>query len=389
MSKNENIVVTGLGVISPYGNTFSEFWRGITSGKSNLQTVTNFQEAKWTNPKAVQIDLPSGYDVPLERILYLGVQAAKNALENWQGDLNSYEKIGFIVGSGLGLADQLNPKYADYQNGDFLSQLGNLVASQLGLNADVIYLSNACSAGSQAISFGMDLLALDEYDLVIAGGLDILSQVAYAGFLRLNSIDHDGCRPFDLDRKGIMVGEGAAFFVLEKAATAVKNNHEIHCNLAAASTTHDAFHIVQIKPDCKEIFRALDAALDDAKLAKDSVDLIVAHGTGTIINDKVEAYLINNYFGDQAEYIHITAPKSAMGHTGGASGAFSLLVSIGALQTGIIPPVINLKNIDPQCNLPLIATECKSARIDVAVINTFAFGGTNVILICQNWESKN
>ena len=235
----------------------------------------------------------------------------------------------------------------------------------------------------------MDLLDSQCFDLVIAGGIESLSLMALSGFLRLYSLDKNGCKPFDKDRKGIMVGEGAAFFILERTSEIISKRKNVYCILAGAGISNDAYNIVQIDPSGTEIKRAMDQAFDVSGLSKSDIDLIVAHGTGTTINDKVESKIINEYFKECLSSINVTTSKGATGHTGGSSGAFGLLTGIGALLTGCIPPILNLKNVDLDVKIPLIYGKYKKHKVEVVMVNAFAFGGTNIILICKKWNKDN
>ena len=385
---NHEILITGIGAVSPYGDTYQQFVDGIMRSGISKTPIRSFCNIGYPNPEGIQVVLPDFCNTPEERILFMGERAIRAAITDWAGDLNRYRRIGMVIGSGLGLTDQLYPGYGPDHDEHYLARLDQLLSARTGLNCESIYISNACSAGSQAISYGMDLLEADDFDLIIAGGLDGLSQSAYAGFLRLYSIDPGGCRPFDKDRKGITVGEGAAFFVLENETTALREGRTIYAGLAGAGITNDGYHIVQIKPDGQAIVAAMDQALAFAGLAKEAVDLIIAHGTGTPLNDKTEAQLISSYFQDNTSDFRVTAPKSAIGHTGGASGAFGLLTAVGAIQTGRIPPVYHLQNMDPDCSIPLAAGEAGNAEIRHVLVNTFAFGGTNVIIVCTKYDGE-
>ncbi len=317
----------------------------------------------------------------------MGVQAIRNCIADWGGSLSEHKRIALVAGSGLGLEDQLAPGFPREEHKDYLSTLAEKLKLETGMECEAIYIGNACSAGSHAISYGMDLLEEDCFDLVIAGGMDALSQMAYKGFLRLNAIDPEGCRPFDRDRKGIMVGEGAVFFMLQKSSACKWDRGRVYCALKGAGVTNDAYNVVQMKADGQQIIRAMEEALDASGLGRDEIDLVVAHGTGTILNDRNEAKIIHDFFDGQLEHVLVTAPKGAIGHTGGASGGFGLLTAIGSMLYGYVPPIYNLKNPDPDIRIPLV--EGKPARhcVKGAIVNAFAFGGTNVVLVCEKRDT--
>lgn len=385
--KADEILISGIGVISPFGKTPEEFWEGLVSKKKVEKVLDCFQSLGYENPPGIEIPYIEKLKIPEERILYMGGRAISSAIRDWGGNLSDFKRIGLIVGSGLGLSDQWLYEGNYSKDDNHLSSLAEKLAASANLECETIYIGNACCSGSQAISYGMDLLELGDFDLVIAGGIDILSQMAYAGFLRLHAIDYSGCKPFDINRKGIMVGEGAAFYVMHRQSQTNKNQ-KVYCSLTGTSVTSDAFHVVQMNQDGVEISRAITEALQEAGQAKGNIDLIVAHGTGTVLNDRVESKIINEFFGEDLSNLYVTSPKGAIGHTGGASGALGVLVAIGSIVSGIIPPILNLESIDPECKIPLVNDKFIEHNVDVAMVNAFAFGGTNVVIICEKYNTE-
>jgi len=382
-----DICIIGIGVVSVFGDTIEDYFDGINSSNNEITKITDKHILKDIQIPVFKTDFQSQSEEPEDRILTMGNKAMRAALKDRNFDnYPSAERICLIIGSGIGLTDQYYFDESKANEANYFCSLAYKLSEITELKCDVVYIGNACSAGSQAISYGMDLLKSKRYDLVIAGGIDIISQAAYAGFLRLNAIDLDGCKPFDIRRNGIAIGEGAVFYVLERRES-IRNQRKIYCSLPGAGVTCDAYHIVQINPDGKQVVRAMDEALSMSHLCKNDVDLIVAHGTGTIQNDKIESQIINQYFQNHANNIYVTAPKGAIGHTGGASGAFGVLVAIGVFKNNIIPPICNLEEQDPVCDV-LVSKCCIKHKAKLAMVNTFAFGGTNVIILCKNEEQS-
>ena len=384
---SHDVCVTGIGVVSAFGDTLKDFLKGINNSKSEFTYISDENILK--NNK---IPLKSARHVkdetPEDRILSMGRKAIRDALkERKSAWFPSNDRICLIIGSGMGLVDQYYYDGSNFDELDHFSSLAEKLSEMTELNCEAVYIGNACAAGSQAISYGIDLLKSEKYDLIIAGGIDILSQAAYAGFLRLNAIDLDGCKPFDKRRKGIAIGEGSVFYVLERRET-IDANSNIYCTLPGSGVTCDAYHIVQMNLDGKEAIRAIDQAFSFAGSEKKEVDLIVAHGTGTTQNDRIESQLINQYFGDHASNVYVTAPKGAIGHTGGASGAFGVLVAIGAIITGIIPPVCNFEEPDLECHVSIVVGNSVKHDVNLVMVNAFAFGGTNVVILCKKEESS-
>lgn len=386
MNRSDEVLITGLGLVSPFGNTFDEYFDGIKNKANVAQGVKAFKFDNLDHIPGVEIPGLPGYDDPKERILKMGETAIKNAILDWGENINEPIKIALVIGSGLGLEDQLVCCQEENIDESFLASLGEELKERVELKCEVFYIGNACAAGSHAISYGMDLLNEGCFDLVIAGGVDMLSKVAYAGFLRLNAIDLEGCRPFDKDRKGIMVGEGAVFFVLQKQSVHNKKIKKVYCSLTGSGITNDAYHVVQLKPDGQDIKRTMDEALKFSNMDKTEVDLVVAHGTGTILNDKTEAKVLREYFGEHINSLYVTAPKGAIGHTGGASGAFSILVAIGAILKEVVPPIFNLNNIDEELKITVVYPDFITCSVKAVMVNAFAFGGTNVVIICKKWD---
>jgi 3-oxoacyl-(acyl-carrier-protein) synthase len=383
---DHDVCISGVGIVSVFGDTLDDFIKGINNDKSESTYITDEHILKNIQIPVFKASFQTEFEDPESRILSMGKKAICDALKDRNSDhLPNINRICLIVGSGMGFVDQFYYDENKRSEPDYFGSLAEKLSEITELNCEAIYIGNACAAGSQAISYGMDLLKSNRYDLVIAGGIDILSQAAYAGFLRLNAIDSDGCKPFDRRRKGIAIGEGTVFYVLERR-NCIELNGNIYCSLPGSGVTCDAYHIVQMNPDGKEAIRAMDQALSFSGFEKKDVDLIVAHGTGTTQNDKIESQMINKYFEKHTNDMYVTAPKGAIGHTGGASGAFGVLVAIGAIITGIIPPVCNLEEPDPEYNVSLVSKCDFKYEVKLAMVNAFAFGGTNVVILCKQEE---
>lgn len=382
----DEIIISGLGIVTPYGNTLEDYFEGLLSKKKVEDVVDFYSSVKLDNPTGVKTNIPKDIKCPEEKILYMGEQAIKSALKDWDGNLKTVGRIALVYGSGLGLSDQLSDEYNTLDNTSYLSTLSEKLGKRIGLECEVIYIGNACAAGSQAISYAMDLLHCKCFDMVIAGGIDILSQMAYTGFLRLNAIDKSSCKPFDKNRKGIVVGEGAAFFILERSK--INRENKVYCSLAGAGITNDAYHVVQIDKSGTEIKRAMEQALGYAGLKKEIVDVVIAHGTGTLLNDRTESEIFREYFKEHLWKLAIMSPKGAIGHTGGASGAMGVLTAIGCIKNKCVPPVLNLVDKDLSCQIPVVYPNYKIHQCETVMVNAYAFGGTNVVIICKAWNGE-
>lgn len=373
-SLNGNIYITGIGVQSHWGNDPHTYWNRTANTKSDVREVDYYEMLGDIAKDKVRFSDLKKSKGALERILTLGEHSLKACIDDW-GNGEKSQRVALLVGSGLGLSDTPNMQTFDEK---ILSSLGQIIAESVQYPFNkVIYIGNACSAGSQAISYGMQLLMQDCYDVVIAGGIDAFSADASAGFMRLHAIDYEGCKPFDKYRKGIAIGEGACFFTLE-SKEGIAHNYGV---LKASNTTNDAFHVVQMNPNGEQIKRAILGVLTRASCEPEEIDLIVAHGTGTFINDRVEASVIKDIFNGH-DY-RVTSVKGKIGHTGGGSGTFGLLTAIGAMKTGMVPAIVNLRERDPDCNIITVEGRAEKYEVSIALINAFAFGGTNVCLLLQ------
>lgn len=357
---SDEIFVSGIGLKSKFGSTPDSFWNSLITcndhGERAICTDIISDELYQENYENYFIDMCT--DAIIRAANEAGV------------DLNDGHGC-VILGTGMGLADSF--LYEDKIEPDFMSSLDVKIKEKLHTNVSIIIIANACCSSAQAIAFGYDLLMSKEYTYVIAGGVEAYSYITQCGFQRLNAIDKNGCKPFDKDRKGIHIGDGAVFFTL----MSVSNKHS-YCKLLGHGNTNDAYHIVAPDPTGQYIKNAILTALNYSKIIPNEIDAVVTHGTGTKANDQVEAEALYELFGE----IDITAPKGKIGHIGGASGAFGILTAILMLQHQKIPPVVNLNEIDSSIKVNPVIHEGKKKRIRKLLVNCFGFGGTNTVLVC-------
>lgn len=350
-----DIYINGISVVSKHGTELDMYWRNLNTDGSVCSALP-YEKKNHNNPEAYFI-----------AICKEGIEAsARDAAVT----LNMADGC-IVVGTGMGLSDLF--LYRDNLPYHYLSQLKDKIASALGSDIPVILIANACCAGAQAIAYGFDLLRAGTYQYVIAGGAEVYSRITHDGFRRLYAVDETGCKPFDQNRKGIAMGEGAAFFVLQPS-----NASNPYCRLLGTSVTNDAYHIVAPAPEGLQIRRAVLQALEQAGLSKAEIDAVIAHGTGTPLNDRIEADVLYELFGE----IDVTAPKGKIGHTGGAAGAFGLLTAVCCLKYQQLPYIVNLKVVDDLVKIRPVTYEPKNKKIEHILVNAFAFGGTNTALIC-------
>lgn len=354
---NKHIFVNGVGISSKHGENISTFWNSLIK----KETVHN--------PNNDIFNFHQYFENYHQYFYDTCVRAIKKAAEDAHLSINNCKKGCIILGTGMGLGDSfLKESCVEYHT---TYQISTAVKKQLDYDGKVVVISNSCSSGAQAIAYACDLLQSGSYDYIIAGGVEVYSKIVYYGFQRLHALDPSGCKPFDKNRKGIHIGDGAAFFVL-----CVQPSNTTYCKILGRAVTNDAYHPVSIEPSGIQIAHAISLALQRADVSAKEVDAVVAHGTGTKANDTVEAQVLHRIFGK----IPVTAPKEKIGHTGGASGAFGLAEAICILRYQSVPPVLHCKEAEFQNELEFHGVQ--NRNITKVLVNTFAFGGTNVILLC-------
>jgi 3-oxoacyl-[acyl-carrier-protein] synthase II len=251
----------------------------------------------------------------------------------------------------------------------------------------VITIPTACAAGNHAIAYAFDVLRAGKAQVMLAGGADSFSRITYTGFSRLGAIAPELCQPFDLHRKGMIPGEGAAFLVLERLDHARNRSARIYAEVAGYGLSCDAHHMTAAHPQGDGGARAMELALNSAGAVPQQIDYISAHGTGTPTNDRLETIAIKRVFGDYARRVPISSIKSMLGHTMGAASAMEAAVCVLAIAEGHIPPTINLFNADPECDLDFVPLVARSHKVNVALNNAYAFGGNNSSVVFERCEA--
>lgn len=357
------VSITGIGISSRFGNSLEDYWSSLLSGKKPLEknSSNNFLYENATS------------DHSEKHFLNICITAALDALQD--AHFNKSDNVGcMILGTGMGISDVFLAEKRSKRTIPFQlkERLQKGLEEQTGMQWHIIVIANACCAGAQSIAYAYDLVHSGQYDFVVAGGIEIESKIMQNGFKRLNCIDEECCRPFDRYRKGIQVGEGAAFFVFQR------NGKNAYGEILGQAVTNDAYHIVSPRPEGKYIQNAIKLALERSNRKPEDIDAVVAHGTGTKQNDAIEAQVLARFF----EKAYVTAPKSVIGHTGGASGAFGLLTALGMLRHQEIPPIHHLEYLDDNVNIQVVQNEPRKNIIRTVLVNCFAFGGTNTVLLC-------
>ena len=408
------VVVTGMGAITPLGNSPEEFWQGCLEGRSGIGALTLFDASGYPSRIAGEV---KGFDPQdhmerrdarrMARFSQFAMAATRQALEQAELNLEREERsrVGVLLGNGIGgLGDSQEAVHTIRDKGGmridpFLlpKMLPNMAAAQLSLHFGIKGYSNtvitACAAGTQAMGDSLDLIRAGRADVVISGGSEAaLCELGLCGFavMRALSTRNDGpekaSRPFDAGRDGFVAAEGAAIFVLESLEHARRRDAPILAELAGYGACNDAYHLVAPCADGEGAVRAMRWALEDAGVAADEVDYINAHGTSTKMNDAAETLAIKKTFGELAYRVPISATKSMVGHSFGAAGALESVACIQSIGTGLIHPTINHEHPDPECDLDYVPNEPRRADVRVVLKNSFGFGGQNVCLVFKRLE---
>ena len=406
-------VVTGLGCITPIGQNVDDFWSSMTSGKSGVRRITLFDASDQDCQIAAEVKdwEPTQYMEHkvarrAARFSQFAIAAAKQAVEH--ADLtiddSNRDDLAIVMNTGGGGVDVIAAGQTDYlQKGP--SRVGPFtvpamapnmasaqVAMNLGIRGPTITSVAACAAGIFAFVDAKRLLDLDETEVVIAGGAEaniIAISIAAMANMRALSTRNDepekACRPFDGERDGFVYGEGSAAMVIESLEHAQKRGATIYAELAGGAVTSDAYHITAPDPSGEMAAAAISRALKHSSLAPEEVDCVVAHGTGTPLNDAAETQAIKKALGEHAYGVAITGPKSMVGHQLGAAGAVSALTGVLAIRNGVVPPTINLETPDPDCDLDYVPLKARTMPVRVAIANGFGFGGQNGVVAFKEY----
>ncbi|MHB8917903.1 MAG: beta-ketoacyl-ACP synthase II [Desulfocucumaceae bacterium] len=407
------VVVTGMSVVSPLGVDLESFWSNIVAGKSGVGPITRFDATGYSTRIAAEVKdfAPENYmdrkeARRMDRFTQFGVAATKIALEHAAIDMNSVDRdrVGVILGSGIGGLETLEEQHKVLLNKGsgrvsplFIPMMiANMGPAQIaiinGFRGCNLITTSACASSNNAICDSYRLLQRGQADVIIAGGTEApITPMAVAGFCSMkamstrNDFPEGASRPFDSERDGFVIGEGAGFLVLETLEHAQKRGATIYGEVVGYGSSCDAYHITAPDPEGRGAAMSMKHAMEDAGLAPEDVDYINAHGTATQLGDKLETLAIKNVFGQYAYRLAVGSTKSMTGHLLGAAGGLEAVVCLMAMQRGVIPPTINLKSPDPECDLDYIPNQARNAVVNVAVSNSFGFGGHNVTLIFKKF----
>lgn len=403
------VVVTGLGLVTPVGVGVAQSWDNLVKGVSGIGRVTRLDPAAYASQVAGEV---KDFDVTrylsakearkMDLFIHYGLAAAVEAIEDSGLKITPEiaERVGVSVGSGIGGLPGIERGYEDYLRGGprkispffipscIVNMVSGHVSIMYGAKGPNLAMATACSTGAHAIGDASRLIAFGDADVMIAGGSEAaISPLGLGGFsaARALSTRNDeperASRPWDKDRDGFVLGEGAGVLVLEEREFALARGARIYAELAGFGMSGDAYHMTQPAPEGEGAARCMRAALKNAGMAPEQVDYINAHGTSTPLGDVQETQAMKSVFGEHAYKLAVSSTKSMIGHLLGAAGGVEAAISVLALHHGVIPPTINLDNPDEGCDLDYVPHEARRRPIRVAMSNSFGFGGTNGTLI--------
>jgi len=408
------VVITGMGVITPLGSDLNVFWQNLLAGKSGIGPVTRFDvtnfdckiggEVKDFNPEEF---MPAKETRRTDRYTHYAVGAARKALADSGIDLGTQDldRVGVLVGSGIGGMETIEEqagilfKKGPQRVSPFMipmlivNMASGYISMLLGVKGPNLAVVSACATATHALGEAARAIVHNDADVMIAGGSEAaITQLGYAGFCSMramstrNNEPTRASRPFDAERDGFVMGEGAGVCILESLEHARKRHARIYCEIAGYGITGDAYHMSAPAPEGEGAARSMAMALRHAKLNPDQIDYINAHGTSTPVGDKCETQAIKKIFGAHARKLAISSTKSMTGHLLGAAGSVETAACALAIQHNIVPPTINYEHPDPDCDLDYVPNKAREINVFACVNNSLGFGGHNATLIVKRQE---
>ncbi len=415
------VVVTGLGIISPIGIGVSNFWKAALEGRQGISAIKSFGDLpieQYRSRVAGQIPnfnpqefLDEKHSARVDRYAQFGLVAAKEAIldAGIRMERESPDRVGVMVGAGMGgmmmgereitqlyytgKPHRVHPNFIPTIT---LNSASGIIAMAHGAKGPNLTISTACSSSVHAIGQALNCIRMGQADVVIAVGADAsITPLVFAGFCslralssRYNDTPSRASRPFDRGRDGFVMGEGAGALILETLQHAKRRRARVYAEVAGYAATSEAYHMVVPREDGIEIAKTISLALEDASARPAQVDYVNAHATSTMVGDEIEVRGLRQAFKGRANKLLVNATKSLIGHTLGAAGAIGSIVTILAIDTGLVHPSVNYEDPDPECTLPGISAKVQERRIKVGIANAFGFGSNNGVLVFKKYSPK-
>jgi 3-oxoacyl-[acyl-carrier-protein] synthase II len=406
----KRVVITGMEALSPIGKTAKEFWNAATEGKCGIQTIQSFDADSFSTRiggeiKGFEASSIDRLEKPerLTRVTQYALYCAQGALHHAQLSPEEIYRAGVFIGTGWGGTPEIETAFkAYYAQGwkkvpplTVLKGMPNSIANHLALHFKMtgpnVTICNACVSSAEAIVYAAQQIRQGHLPLAVCGGAEsLLWESVMAGWCRMrvmstrNDSPQTSCRPFDKDRDGMVISDGAGIIVLEDYDHARARGAKIYAEITGFGSSCDASHITA--PSVEGQTKAIQAALDDARLSPTDIQAVNAHGTATLLNDTTETQSIKQVFQNHAYALPITAQKSMTGHTIGAAGVLEIIATAMSLNHSIVLPTINLNHPDPECDLDYVSDGARAFQYDIALSNHFAFGGANTVIVLQKGE---
>ncbi len=409
------VVVTGVAAISPVGLTAQVSWETVLAGKTGIAAVTGFDTSNFASKIAGQV---KGFDVSkylsvkearkMDPFIHYGIAAATQAIEDAGLEITdaNAERIGISIGSGIGGLPGIEKGHSAYLKGgprkispffvpsNIINMIAGNISVKYGIKGPNYAITTACSTGTHSIGNAARLIEYGDADIMIAGGSEMASSpMGLGGFSAARALstrnDSPGLasRPWDKERDGFVLGDGAGVLILEEYETAKQRRAKIYAELIGSGMSSDAYHMTLPSKDGEGASRCMLNALKDAKVNLDQVNYINAHGTSTPAGDKAETFAVKTAFADHAKNLVVSSTKSMTGHLLGAAGGLEAVFTVLSIRDQVAPPTINIFNLDPECaGLDYAANQAKEMQINVAISNSFGFGGTNGTLVFKRFE---
>lgn len=407
------IVITGMGCITPIGHDISTFWSNCIRGQKGFGGITHFDNTKVKTSLVAEV---KDFDPSrvfgrklsrrLDRYAQFAIHAGRQAIENsklFDTDKVHKSRVGVVLGTGVGGVstfegehEKLKEQGSTYVNPLLMPKwIPNMAAANVAMDLEICgpvhIVSTACASGIDAIGHAILLIESGRVDAVLAGGAEAcITPTMIAGFENMGALspERDVCKasiPFDMNRNGFILGEGAAVLVIETLESAIQRGGHVIAEIVGYGSSCDAYHLTAPHPEAQGGIKAIEEAMNEAGIRKDDVDYFNAHGTSTIQNDGVESACINRVFGKYSDQVHINSTKSLVGHMQGAAGALETIVCALTLQTGIIHPTAGTENIDPNCTINLVVDKALNKTCNYALNNALGFGGHNAALVLKKY----
>lgn len=408
------VVITGMGVVSPVGIGIDQFWNSIVNGVCGIDYVTGFDTTNFDVKIGAEVkNFDPGQFLDrkeirrTDRVVQFGVAAAKMALEDAKLSIDdsSADDIGVIIGSGIGGIKtyeeqcriflekgpgRVSPFFIPMIIPDMVSGYVSIVTGARGPNHTVV---TACASAAHSMSDSFRIIQRGDAKAMITGGSEAaITGLSYAGFISAGALStrndnpKGASRPFDLNRDGFVMGEGAGVLILEEMEFALKRGAKIYAEVVGAGETGDAYHMTAPNPEGHGAMRAMTLAMADANIGPEQVSYINAHGTSTLANDRMESLAIKAVFGKYARQVAISSTKSMTGHLLGAAGGIESIISACSITHGIIPPTINYQTPDPDCDLDFTPNQARKANLEYVLSNSLGFGGHNICLAFKKFQ---